>query len=124
MVKLFVARTEMEERLAVAPNDRRIGAVGECHLPGIVFSKTFARLARPPLQFGTLRRVLKTDVLWNEATDKFHAFTGIFTSLEKLGRRNAADKQRPLRQGAILPQPRQRRPRDSCRKLAFERDQE
>ena len=90
-VKLFVSRSEVEECLAVAPDDRRMGTVSEGHLPSIVFSKTFARLARSPLQFGALRCVVKADALRNEATDELHAFIGVAASLKKLRRRNAAN---------------------------------
>jgi len=87
---LLITSAEVQECLAVATYDRRMGAFSEGHLPSVVFSKTFARLARPPLQLSALRGVLKSDALRDEATDKLHAFIGIAASFKELGCRNAA----------------------------------
>jgi len=102
---LFVSSPEVQESLAVAAYHRSKGARCEGDLLGIVFAQTFPGLACAPLQLSALRRVLKPDALRNEVTDEFQAFTCIATSLQKLGRSNAAHQQRPLRPSAILAQP-------------------
>lgn len=123
-IELLVTSAEMKECLAVATDDSCPGAFSESDLPRIVFTKAAPRFARPALQFSALCRMLKSDVLQDVTPNELQPLGGIAAAFEKFRRRNAAHKNRPLRQFPIPAEPRHRRARNTGLHLVFQIDQE